>query len=398
MNSSKLLFPFLFVGLLFSIMSFTLPRKGITNTDINKTISLGPEKQVGQNGASTVFSFYSTSPESPDGKYIFHLRCKKEPDDKSLLVPGELWICNHDLKKYRHLTDVKGMPAHNGAEAQWLDNKYIALHDSGIIRVIDIRNGKDILKKRIETPGIGHDSFKGKVLFTVLKENGTERPGIYELNCFTGEVRSVKLITDFRNAILPSYINPDEVFPVEQWRVLHLQYSPDGKKIAFRLDVGKTEPMQLLGLCNVDGSDIEIQTRSLHFLWYDNESIIGHINFNKQGERPQQEKRFNLTRWDAKGNYIETLAPRGNHLAISPDRKYFVDETFYQTDPVIMYLISKEQKNRITVIDSFPPYDLVWKKRFHVNPAFSRDGKRIYYSKPLNEKFNGTFYREIKYQ
>ncbi|MEL7585333.1 MAG: hypothetical protein AAGU19_01380 [Prolixibacteraceae bacterium] len=380
--------------------SFTLTEnKRVTNVGEKAPVSVGPEIQVGKDGASTVFAYYNTTPESPDGKSIFHLRYKIETIDDKALLPAELWICDRDLKNYRLIAEIEGAETHNGVKAVWVDNNHIALQDNFIIRVVDIRNGKDILKQKIETDNISHNAFQGKIMYGPTKNKGNQAPGIYELNCFTGEVRVVILMSDCVNTPLPSYLDKTKVGPVETWRAGHLQYSPDGKRVAFKFDVGKADVAQLLGICSRDGSDFVVQPKSLHFLWYDNASIVGHLRYDEHGDNPQPGERFYLTRWDLVGKPIETIAAyRGNHLAVSPDLKYFVDETFYQTNPVIMYLIGKDQKNRIAEIDRFDPYDVVWKRKFHANPAFSRDGKRIYYSKPLNEKYSGTFYREINYE
>ena len=53
---------------------------------------------MGKGDASTVYAYYNTSPESPDGKRIFYLLYKNEPDDQQKSVPGELWICSRSLK------------------------------------------------------------------------------------------------------------------------------------------------------------------------------------------------------------------------------------------------------------------------------------------------------------
>src|SRR5690606_23637737 len=141
-----------------------------------------------------------------------------------------------------------------------------------------------------------------------------------------------------------------------------------------------------------------VMSKSLHFFWYDNESIVGHFQNGPDGKRhPVQEKRFSLTRWDLKGNVLqEMITPRGNHLAMSPDKKQFASETFYKTNPVVLKLYTPGRSEAPVVIASFDPYGITWDRRFHANPAFSRDGRRVYFSKPLNEKFNGTFYYEIK--
>lgn len=381
----------------FFVVSLTYTGCNHTKNAPNKMLSVGQEMQVGKGGASTVFAYYDTSPESPDGKKIFYLRYKNEPDDQHKSVSGELWICDRNLKNYRLVTEIERMGAHNGASAVWIDNHHIALHDNMIIRVIDVRNGKDILKKKIVTDCISHNAFQGKIMYGPAKNKGNEAPGIYELNCFTGEVRVIKLMSDCSYSSLPSYLDKTKVEPVETWRAGHLQYSPDGKKIAFKFDIGKVDQTKLLGICNIDGSDFIVHPKSLHFLWYDNESIVGHLRFDEYGNVPQPGTRFYLTRWNLEGKPIETVAAyRGNHLAVSPDGNYFINETFYNTNPVVMYLVSRDQKQGILEIDSFDSYDVVWEKKFHVNPSFSRDGKRIYYSKPLNKQYSGTFCREIK--
>ena len=35
------------------------------------------------------------------------------------------------------------------------------------------------------------------------------------------------------------------------------------------------------------------------------------------------------------------------------------------------------------------------KSYFHMNPSFSRDGKRVYYNKPMDDTRSGTFYFDL---
>ena len=356
------------------------------------------EKQIGKDGASTKFSYFNTSPESPDGKQITYLRFKKEPIGlkRDALVPGELWICDRDLNGHRMVTTLRGISSEDGCFQQWVDNQHVALLDSGVIRVLDVRNGKDILKKKIDAEFLGHDPFDGNILFTVSNAKGKGKPGVYELNCFTEAIKPVILAANCGTVALPAYLDPKQVWTVDQWRFFHCQYSPNGKKICFRLDVGKPENYQLLGVCNVDGSNLTVQTKALHHMWYDNESIMGHARFDDNGKNLSADKKFLLMRWGLDGKYIETLGIKGNHLAASPNRDWFVSETMYYLSPVIVTLTPKGEPNKAVEITRFDPYDITWNRFFHVNPAFSRDGKRVYYSKPLNEHYNGTFYCELK--
>lgn len=358
------------------------------------------EHQVGADGASTIFSFFNTCPESPDGKTIAYVRCIKEPsgDGDELLAPAELWVCDRNLKKYRKVTGIKGTAAHNGIEAQWIDNSRIAFFDNGIVRLVNIYTGKDLLNKQIKADGLGHQPHQGKVLYNIYTDDGRGEPGTYELDCNTLQTRLVLSVKAYAQVLLPAYLQQKDIDSLQHWRTLHSQYSPDGKKIAFRLDVGSSEKSQLLGVCNIDGSGLKIMNKALHFFWYDNTSIVGHLQVDKNGKRPETpEKRYTLTRWDLNGNILqEMMTPPGNHLAMSPDGQHFVSETFYQTNPVIVKLYTIGHPGATVTIAGFDPYDITWKRRFHVNPAFSRDGKRVYYSRPLNEKYNGTFFCEIR--
>lgn len=358
------------------------------------------EHQVGRGGASTIFSFYNTSPESPDGSSIAYVRCIGEPsgDSDEILTPAELWVCDRNLKKHRKVTKIAGTAAHNGVEAQWVDNDRIAIFDSGQVRLIDIHTGEDLLKNKIEADGLGHNPFHNKILYSIYKDDGRGEQGIYELDCNTQQPHLILSITDCAQVKLPDFLQKKDIEPFSHWRALHSQYSPDGKKIAFRLDVGPSPQAQLLGICNVDGSGLKVMNKALHFIWYDNKSLIGHIRFDKNGRRPENpEKRFSLTRRDLDGNVMqEMMTPLGNHLAMSPDRRFFVSETFYKTNPVVLRLYTAGQPGKTVEIANFDPYQVTWDRRFHTNPAFSRDGKRVYYSRPLNEKYNGTFFCEIE--
>jgi hypothetical protein len=253
------------------------------------------------------------------------------------------------------------------------------------------------LKQKLKADGLGHNPFQNKILYTLYPREGQDDAGIYELDCNTYITRRLLKVKDCGEASLPAILQASEILPVKQWRVLHAQYSPDGKYISFRMDVGRTERNQLFGIFNIATGGLNFKLKPLHFIWYDNQSYVGHLQLAENGLRPEvPEKRYSLTRWNLAGNVLEEMiAPRGNHLAMSPDKKFFVSETFYQTNPVIIKLYEKDHPEGAVVIASFDPYKITWERRFHTNQAFSRDGKRVYYSRPLNEQFNGTFYSEI---
>ncbi len=381
---------------IFSIASVII--LAVITTELSAQQSQVKEHQVSSDGVSAVFSFYNTTPESPDGKTLVYVKCKKEPYGREEFVPGELWVCNRDLKDHRKLTDINGTVAHNGVEAQWIDNKRIAFFDKGLVRIVAAKDGKDLLTKRITGAGLGHYPFKHKIMYNIYSGEGEGEPGIYELDCNTFKTKLILTNEEIAKVPLPAGLPSEKIAAVKDWRALHCQYSPNGKKIAFRLDVGPFEEGQLQGICNSDGTGLKIMTQTLHSVWYNNESMIGHLRYEKDGKKPEDLKeRFTLVRVDLEGNILQrNMTPRGNHLGISPDRKWFASETFYQTDPVVFKLYPDGHPEKAIEIATYKPYDIVWKRRFHVNPAFSRDGKRLYYSRPLDEKYAGIFYCDIK--
>jgi hypothetical protein len=117
----------------------------------------------------------------------------------------------------------------------------------------------------------------------------------------------------------------------------------------------------------------------MHFGWYDNSSIMGHDSGIDDGMPNDRSAR----RWSLKGEYLETLAGPGNHLAASFNRSLFASESWYGADPVILKVFLKGEKaplwQSIVSADDFT----IWKLGCHVNPSFSRDGKRLYYHKNI---------------
>ncbi len=355
------------------------------------------EIQVGKSGASTTFSYFNTSPESPNGQLIAYVRCEKEPVPGKTKVSATLWICDRNLTNHRQVTQIKNISVHDGAEAQWVDDNRIALFDNLTLRVIDVNTGKDLLVNQLKASEIGHETYNGKLLYSICEGKVPGEPAIYELDCNTQKIRTILPLKDLRFLPLPDFIEKDSLYPLLQWQLSHLQYSPNGQKICFRIEAGPKDNI-LLGICNIDGTDVKLWVKPLHFLWYDDHSIIGHLSNEPNGKRPEPyERKFSLTRWQLDGQVMDAmLAPRGNHLAVSPNRKYFASETFYQTNPVVLTLYSNEQGKKSWEVCRFDPLQITWKEKFHVNPAFSRDGKRLYYSRPLDTSHNGTFFIQIK--
>ena len=136
--------------------SETAPRASATGTTAVAELQQTAEHRVGPADQSSTFGFFGTSPESPDGTKIAYARYSRQPKDGRDRVPGELWICDrNDPGNQRKLTDIGGVPPHNGVELCWISDDAIMIRDrpaegSNAIRVIHSVTGEDVFQPVLE--------------------------------------------------------------------------------------------------------------------------------------------------------------------------------------------------------------------------------------------------------
>lgn len=335
--------------------------------------------RVGTEGFNSSVSYYNTTPESPDGSTIAYVKYLSMPEKKRYeAVTGEIWLCDADLTNHRKIVDIKMKGVHNGARLQWLDNDSFAYQDDSI-RVINL-NGKELVDPVSGT--IGHKPLNGKFLYSTI----SEETGLYTIVEYDVAAKKKNILGDARD-----YMHIDEVFPsdnlrdVKDRKILHLQYSPDGKRIAFRFDIGpKDEKYKHLVFQNLDGSDIHFfGPKPMHYAWYDNESIVGHDNQIEDGMPDDKSGR----RWDLDGNYLETVSGVGNHLTVSYDRELLASESWYGQNPIILRVFKKGEVEPIWSDTVSTDKRITWTLGNHINPSFSRDSKRLYYNRVTKEGF-----------
>ena len=79
---------------------------------------------------------------------------------------------------------------------------------------------------------------------------------------------------------------------------------------------------------------------------------------------------------------------------MSPDKQWFAGESWYRSDPVL-YLYRKGSTNATAVLMSHNFRHVTWDLRAHVNPAFSRDSKRLYYNRATSESLNEVWCADL---
>jgi hypothetical protein len=346
----------------------------IEDTAPVRVFSPGMPILVGPEGFDSTFSYYNTSPESPNGTMLTYVKINDEQTSRYQRLTGELWVCDVSLLSHEKIADLADFDSHNGVNAQWIDNTRIVYRDEGNVKIVNLL-GESVIPP-FQVFSLGHEPYENKFLYSKISED-TNLYSIYEYNTITNQHRFIADAAAFNEAV--TIFSFPELRPVWDRRIRHLKYSPDGTKIAFRIDFGDGgEEDNHLVTMKLDGSDIQyFGPKPMHFAWYDNNSIMGHDN-QIDDDRPNDKS---TRRWSLQGEFIETIAGLGNHLSASTDRSTFATESWYNENPVILRAYKRGQTNAFWQETVSSDDFSVWDLGNHINPAFSRDGKRLYYRK-----------------
>ncbi len=124
----------------------------------------------------------------------------------------------------------------------------------------------------------------------------------------------------------------------------------------------------------------------LSMRWFDDQSFFGYSHTDVVGVDTTKHIEYEMYRWDLDGQIIEHLAGHGCHGAARVDGKYFAGESWYRRDPIVLRVYGRGQSKALVEIFSHSFVELTWEHggRHHVNPSFSRDGMRLYYTKAVN--------------
>jgi hypothetical protein len=183
--------------------------------------------------------------------------------------------------------------------------------------------------------------------------------------------------------------------------VTHIQPSPDGRRMLFRFGGGVGGRMGCIRLSDGRGLTVFPGEKPMHFLWYDNETAMGvNWGFTPADHKPRDPETFQKAsrrhwyqRFAIDGGVLETLAGPITHGAAAPNRQWYVGETAdYGVSPIRLALYRKGSTEPAAILMDHAFAEMTWKKRAHVNPSFSQNGRRVYFFRAVsNDRVKASF-------
>jgi hypothetical protein len=351
---------------------------------------------------------------------------------------AELWICDRTeegafTRHRRVLQDVVDSP-HYGLAQLWIDNRRLAYVGS-VAGVIDVGTGECIVSP-MERISFSHNISGEKLLlctaasrkadFAKLREtHGFELGyGIYELDLATRKTREILSIETIAKSYRESISRVTPLHEdVTQWHVNHFAYSSDGQRIKFCFRGGHgtlAQYPQLMMSINTDGSDFKIMpgTSLVHTGWYSNELLLsgmlvhptwdtakwdfaGASNLAWRSAEEIDASRFSrdthgsILSIEGTGEPVAVIAGPANHIAKSPDGTMFAGEILGSDGisplPYQLNLYAFGETQPALVLFRVPYREVVDIAACHPDPAFSRDGKRLYYNRPVGSNSSRMF-------
>ncbi len=337
---------------------------------------------------SSAFSFYGTSPESPDGTRIAYV-VYSEPSaaDWNDRVPGELWVCESDLNEHRKCADVT-LHNHNGACAVWVDNNRL-LYNSGDrdIYVIDV-NTCAVLHGPIKNLSETHSCVNHAFAYVSPDDL------LCLFNCDTGESTIITSLEEVNKQACALGREASK-------ELTHLHMTADGKLVAFRHNTEAEKKISVVEVASGKLLETFPGMKPMHFSWYDNESLMGsNWDMDPKDHRAESLEEFTeaaenhyFQRFHMGGGVIETLGGTMTHGSASADREWYAGEAVnYGTVPMPLNLYKKGLTQPVATLMEHSFGEITWTRKAHVNPSFSRDGKRVYFTQAVSdEKFVGSF-------
>lgn len=315
-----------------------------------------PVIPVSEDEAFSVVNYFHVFTDSRSGRRVAYTRFPDGPHEEQR-GDAEVVVCDPDGGAQQVVGRTTKTGQHRGACPTWIDDDRLLYEDTGrgTVCVVEVESGS-----RREMAG-GLDNYSRVLDRVYFSDVCDGEPAVWWLDLASGE-RHVAVTMAKMQSFAAS-----EGYTFGAEALAHAYITPSGHRIAFR--VGREHECVII-LADPDGDNLAMFGRKMmHWTFYDDDSFFGHDDV--------YEKDRHMRRWDLSGNAIETLSGPGCHGTVSPDGGWVVTESWYGSDPVVVFLYRRGETEPTCVLArSRPP----WSTRAHVHPSFSRDGRSVIFN------------------
>lgn len=333
-----------------------------------------------QDGRHTIHSYYTTCPESPDGRKVLFF-ASSSPDSHL----GDVVIRDRSTGEEKALvTNLKVEDAHRVACQQWVSNgKRVVFHgqraEEWFVGCVDVDTAQKRILARGQLAGWGQPDADIVPLYGMHWNPGEHR-GLDLVNVADGE-KHTALMVDALRAAYPDWFaqsfgdgSPSIFFPV---------ISPDLKRVFFKMALSTGGDARSKAASSRQGL-ICYSLEEKKFLFMN--AKWGHPAWHSD-RKTIVEAGWNLYDSDtgARRRVPGLPAVRGDHPSSSPDGKLIVTDTtldkFGGSELDWGIVVADARGNSHVIIHRFPNGRGArsW-RRSHPHPSFSPDGKRIYFN------------------
>jgi Tol biopolymer transport system component len=329
----------------------------------------------------TIHAYFNTCPESPDGRYVVYYT--STTSDGHL---GGLRILERATGREKVLArNVQTEDAHRAACQQWIGGgRFVVFHDyrdgRWIVAAVDVESGEEKVLALDRQVGFGTSESVEVPLYGCHWNPGEHRD--FELaNVETGEIRTIATPDQVR-AEYPEWMGKE--FGARPTSIFFPILSPDGQRVMFKMSAGS-------------GGDNFRDAKASHRegkIVYDiaNKRFIrcferwGHPSWHPDSRRILDKGNILFDPETGKSQVLIIDGP-SDHASFSPignlfvtDGKVLSKDAPRQTAEWGIF-VADPARNEYAIVHRFQNDRGAesWRKN-HPHPAFSRDGRRIYFN------------------